>query len=71
MRLELFSKNNILTSLVLSFGIFVVSIDFTGSFIFSVNLIILVISLICSLSLFGFFKPIYLNSELKKGYRLS
>jgi len=67
-RFKLFSKNNTLISLVLIFGIFGISIGFTGSSVFSVNLTILVISLMGSLSIFGLFKPIYLNSESKKGY---
>jgi len=67
-RFKLFSKNNTLTSLVFSFGIFGISIGFTGSSVFSVNLTILVISLMGSLSIFRLFKPIYLNSESKKEY---
>ena len=68
---ELLSKNDILISLVISFGIFGISIGVMGGSVFSVNLTILVITLIGSLSLFGFFKPINQNSGITKGYRPS
>jgi len=63
------SKNDILISLVLSFGIFGISLGIMGVANFSFNLIFLVITLMMSLMLFGLFKPIHEKSETSsRGY---
>ena len=63
------SKNDILISLVLSFGIFGISLGVIGGVNFSFNLILLIITLMMSLMLFGLFKPIHEKPETSsRGY---
>lgn len=64
----LLSKNDIATSLLISFGIFGVSIGVIGVSNFSVNLIFFVITLIISLGLFALYKPYKKRKYSKKGY---
>jgi len=64
----MFSKNDILTSLVLSFGFFGISLGIIGMSHFFVNFMFLVITLIVSLSLFSVYKPFNKKVETGKGY---
>jgi len=62
------SKNDILISLVISFGIFGVSLGVMGASNFSFNLIFLIFTLASCLSLFTLFRPINNKSHSGSGY---
>ena len=68
---SLLPKNDILISLVISFGILGISLGVMGRDNFSFNVTFFIITLIVSLVLFAIYKPYIMKLELKKGYRPS